>query len=276
MFTGIPSHTGALVAAFVLLSGTAILRGGAAAADSNQDDQFLALLDAQGIPALDNVPYLVDTAHKVCRVLDAGVPADRVVDAMVNYAYSVDPAERRYAPGRLARTEARFITAAVGAYCPYDQRKITHLVTNPASRWTDSTHRAANDVRNVVNSRDKLREPPATLVSLIGVLPSGQVQPTPPQIPPPPPPPPPVAHFQAPPKPVVAPPGPQHVTPPPPQQPPPPVVAPQPGPAAGGGGSGIDGSGSGGGLPAAPTLAPPPPPAPPAPAAGPGFVRLAP
>ena len=76
MFTGITSHSGALVTAIVVLTGTAILHGGTAAADSNQDDQFLALLDEEGIPALDGVPSLIDTAHKVCRTLNAGMPAD--------------------------------------------------------------------------------------------------------------------------------------------------------------------------------------------------------
>ena len=37
----------ALVTAIVVLSGAAIVRGGAAAADSNQDDQFLALLNKE-------------------------------------------------------------------------------------------------------------------------------------------------------------------------------------------------------------------------------------
>ncbi|WP_293345750.1 DUF732 domain-containing protein [Mycobacterium sp.] len=265
------------------MSGVAVLRGGAATADASQDDQFLALLDQEGIPALNNVSSLVDTAHKVCRALNAGIPADRVVDAMVDYAYSVDPAERGYAPGRLARTEARFIIASVGAFCPNDQSKVSRLVTDPASRWTDSTHRVTGDIRNAVNSRSDrsgIDEQHVVLTSLIGVVPDGQVaQPDPPQIPPPPPQ---SAHLQAPPPlPVVAPPRPQRVPPPPQQPPPPPVVAPEPGPAAGSGGSGIngggDGSGSaGGGLPAPPPAPPPPPPAAPAPHSSPGFVRLGP
>jgi Protein of unknown function (DUF732) len=274
-FAGSTSHAGGLVTAIVLLTGTAILRGGAAAADSTQDDQFLALLDNEGIPALENVPSLVDTAHKVCRVLDAGISADRIVDAMVDYAYSIDPAERRYAPGRLARTEARFIIAAVGAYCPYDGSEIASIVTDPASLWNGPTHRAADDIRNAVSSRGDLMgrpsQKPPELASVIGVVPSGQItQPDPPQVPPPPPP---VVHLQTPPRPAAAPPRPRQV-PPPPQQPPPPAVASQPGAASGKGGSGIAGGGdSGGGLAGGP---PPAPPAPPAPVAPPGYVRLAP
>ena len=105
-FTGISSHVGVVATAVVLLSGAAILRGGTAAADSNDDNQFLARLADEGIPAVEGVPSLVDTAHKVCGALDAGIPANRVVDAFVDNAVSNDPANRQYAPGRLARHSA--------------------------------------------------------------------------------------------------------------------------------------------------------------------------
>lgn len=305
--TGTISHAGVLATAIVLLSGAAVLRGGAASADSNEDDHFLALLDQEGIPALEGVPSLVDTAHKVCRALNAGIPADRVVEAMVDYAETNDPPERLFAPGRLARTEGRFITAAVGAYCPYDRSKIALIVTDPASRWTDPPHRIADDIRNAVNSRDDLPEPHfphggapavghsggyrsdvdvhgAALTAQIGPHPGGEItQPNPPQVPAPPPP---VAHLQTPPQPIAAPPRPQLAPPRPQQPPPPPAVAPRPGAAPGNGDSG---DGVGGGLPAEPAPAPPeapaPPPAPPAPPVpppappppmAPGFVRLAP
>ena len=162
-FTGITSHAGALVTAIVLLTGAAILRGGAAVADSNQDEQFLALLDKEGIPALNGVPSLIYAAHKVCRKLDAGMLADDLVEAMVNDAYGIDPPERLYAPGRLARTEARFITAAVGAYCPYDQSKIASIMANPAAGWNEPTQRVAPSTHNAVNSGGDLREPPPAL-----------------------------------------------------------------------------------------------------------------
>ena len=160
-FTGITTHAGALVTAIAVLTGAAILRGGAAVADSNQDEQFLALLDKEGIPALSGVPSLIYTAHKVCRKLDAGMLADDLVDAMVNDAYGIDPPERLYASGRLARTEARFITAAVEAYCPYDQSKIASIVANPAAGWNEPTQRVAT--HNAVNSGGDLREPPPGL-----------------------------------------------------------------------------------------------------------------
>jgi Protein of unknown function (DUF732) len=139
MFAGSTAYGGFLVAAIVVLTGAAILHGGSAAADPNQDDQFLALLDKQGIPAQEGVPSLIDTAHKVCRALDSGTPVGAVVDALVNYAYSVDHTDR----GRLTRTETRFVRAAVGAYCPYDQGKIASIMANPASGWNEPTYRVA-------------------------------------------------------------------------------------------------------------------------------------
>ncbi|BBY37659.1 hypothetical protein MMAN_17930 [Mycobacterium mantenii] len=284
MFTGITrstgitshGHLGALVTAVLVLTGAAILRGGAAAADPNQDDQFLALLDQEGIPALEGVPYLIDTAHKVCRAVDAGFSADAVVDAMVQFAYGHDPAERAYAPGRLARTEARFVTASVKAYCPYDRGKIASLITNPASARNAPTPPGAAYPHTAVTfampahrqgalvagrsdgDRSDFR---AALVSRHGVVPSGDItQPKPPDIPPPPP----VAHLRTPPRQIAAPPRPQQA-PPRPQQPAPAPLQPAPAPLQ---------------APPAPQQpVPPPPPPPPPPAAppmSPGFVRLAP
>jgi Protein of unknown function (DUF732) len=228
MFTGITAHAGSLVTAIVVLTGAAILYAGAAAADPNQDDQFVALLDKEGIPALEGVPSLIDTAHKVCHALDAGTPVNAVVDALVNYAYSVDQTDR----GRLARTETRFVRAAVGAYCPYDQGKIASIMANLAPGSNGPTHRVAAYMHNAVNSGSDLREPllaawqePTVLASLIGVLPGGVPPPNPPQIPVPPPP---TGQTLTPPLPIAAPPPPKRPPPPPqqvepaPQQPPPP------------------------------------------------------
>jgi hypothetical protein len=288
-FTGITSLVGIPVAAMVFLSG-------AATADPN-DDQFLAFLDDQGIPAMEGVPSLVDTAHKVCHALDTGMPANRVVDALVDYAVSNDPTQRQIAPGRLARTEGRFVVAAVRAYCPYDQSKLAVLITRPKAGWNDSTHRRADDVRPAGFTVRGI--PP---VSLIGIVPpAGIADPEPPVIPEPPP----LAHLQAPPQPIVTPPQPkrpplpeQQPAPPqqlpappeqlpsppqqpppppqqppppeqlpsPPQQPPPPPQQPPPPPQQ---------------LPSpppqqSPSSPPPPPPAPSTPSLAPGYVRLAP
>lgn len=254
MFIGTTGRSGVLITALALLTGAAILRGAAAAADPNQDDRFLALLDQEGIPALQGVPNLIETAHDVCRTLDAGMPAAGLVDAMVNNAFGIDPAEREYAPGRLARTEARFITAAVGAYCPYNQGKIASIRTNRTG-WNGSTRR-------------------------IVVVPSGEItDPNPPQIPTPPP----AAQIQAPRQPVAAPPPPKQPPPPaqkrppprqvaepPPQAPPAPAAGPQPGGAGGGsGGASGGGGGNGGGNTGGGGVGVQPDPSP-------GFVRLAP
>lgn len=255
MFIGTTGRSGALITALALLTGAAILRGAAAAADPNQDDRFLALLDQEGIPALQGVPNLIETAHDVCRTLDAGMPAAGLVDAMVNNAFGIDPAEREYAPGRLARTEARFITAAVGAYCPHNQGKIASIRANRTG-WNGSTRR-------------------------IVVVPSGEItDPNPPQIPTPPP----ASQIQAPRQPVAAPPPPKQPPPPaqkppppprqvaepPPQAPPPPAAGPQPGGAGGGsGGASGAGGGNGGGNTGGGGAGVQPDPSP-------GFVRLAP
>ncbi len=118
MFTGITTHAGSLTAATVALTGVAILHGGAASADPNADSQFLALLSQEGVPAISGVPDLIKTAHKVCGELDGGVPADTVVNELVNNANIITPGAD---PGRLRRTETRFVIASAGAYCPNHQ-----------------------------------------------------------------------------------------------------------------------------------------------------------
>ena len=118
MFTGITTHAGSLVTAIVVLTGAAILRGGAASADPNQDDQFLALLSQQGIPAVSGIPDLFKTAHDVCGELNSGVPTATVVDEFEDFANSVTPGAD---PGRVHRTAIRFVRASAGAYCPNHQ-----------------------------------------------------------------------------------------------------------------------------------------------------------
>ena len=118
MSTGIAIHAGSLVTAIGVLAGAAILCGGAAAADPNQDDQFLALLSSQGIPAVSGTSDLIKTAHEVCGQLDSGVPMGTVVSEWENFANTVTPG---YDPGRVHRTAIRFISAATGAYCPNHQ-----------------------------------------------------------------------------------------------------------------------------------------------------------
>jgi hypothetical protein len=115
VFSRITTHAGCLVTAIVVLISVAILRAGAAAADANQDNQFLALLSQEGIPPLSGVPALIDTAHQICGALAGGASPAALVKALVDNANAVTPGAD---PGRLARSESLFVKAAVGAYCP--------------------------------------------------------------------------------------------------------------------------------------------------------------
>ncbi|MDT5139061.1 MAG: hypothetical protein QOD58_3323 [Mycobacterium sp.] len=135
MFARITVSVGTLLFATLALTGAAILRSGAASADPSQDDRFLALLSQNDVPALSGVPSLIATAHQICRNLDAGMPADALVDALVDNANNVTPGADR---ARLARTEARFLVAAVEAYCPNNRGRAA--VTTPAG-WNTPRHR---------------------------------------------------------------------------------------------------------------------------------------
>lgn len=271
MFTGIASHAGALGAALVVLIGAAILHDGPAAADPNQDDRFLALLEKKEIPAVANVPRVIDAAHKVCRKLDGGMPVNDIVDGLRNDAYNIDPVMRLY-PVRLTTTMTRFISAAVEIYCPNHHSKMAFAMANFEPGSNEPTHRVAASTRSAVNSGSDLRasvsdmtimspgwrEPTgAMLASVLGAVRAGDpLIPNPPPIPVPPP----AAQTLIPPPPIVAPPPPR---PAPPQQPPPPppeVEPPAGVPQSGGAAGGGDG-------PVEPSPARPMPP---------GFIRLAP
>lgn len=117
------THAGLLVTAAMVLTGAAILRAGAAAGDTSQDSRFLALLSQENVPAVSGVPDLIKTAHQVCSELDGGVPANAVVDELVSYANTITPGAD---PGRLHRTQTRFLIASVGAYCPNHQVGFTN------------------------------------------------------------------------------------------------------------------------------------------------------
>lgn len=134
MFTRLAVSAGTVLTSMLALSGAAILGGGAASADSSQDDQFLALLNQKGVSALSGVPSLIATAHEICGNLDAGVSANALVDALVDNANNVTPGAER---GRLVRTEGRFLAAAVEAYCPNNLGRIGSV---PAG-WNNATHR---------------------------------------------------------------------------------------------------------------------------------------
>lgn len=198
MFTGIASHAGALGAALVVLIGAAILHDGPAAADPNQDDRFLALLEKKEIPAVANVPRVIDAAHKVCRKLDGGMPVNDIVDGLRNDAYNIDPVMRLY-PVRLTTTMTRFISAAVEIYCPNHHSKMAFAMANFEPGSNEPTHRVAASTRSAVNSGSDLRasvsdmtimspgwrEPTgAMLASVLGAVRAGDpLIPNPPPIP---------------------------------------------------------------------------------------------
>jgi hypothetical protein len=114
--TGITSVANALVSASVVLA-AAIISAGAAGADPSQQDQFVALLEQEQIPPIDNLPGLVARAHQICGELDGGTPVETVVDREMNFAFGDNPA-LRLRPDRVRRTAIRFITASVDVYCP--------------------------------------------------------------------------------------------------------------------------------------------------------------
>ncbi len=152
MITGTATRAGAVAIATVILFGAAILRGNSAAADPNQDDQFLAALDQNGIPALENAPSLIVTAHEVCSKLDGGMPADGVVESMTNFAVNNNSGLSRIPRDRLTRTFTRFVAAAVQAYCPTNQDKLASFRTSPTPGSNGTTHRAAAYSHNIVRT----------------------------------------------------------------------------------------------------------------------------
>jgi Protein of unknown function (DUF732) len=114
--TGITCLADALVGVSVVLT-AAIICAGAASADPSQQDQFLALLQQEQIPAIDNVPALVHQAHEICGELDGGASVETVVTDVMNRAYEDNPA-LHLLPARVRKTAVRFVIASVDVYCP--------------------------------------------------------------------------------------------------------------------------------------------------------------
>ena len=122
MRTGITSLADALVGVSVVLT-AAIICAGAAGADPSQEDQFLARLQQEQIPAIDNVPALVWHAHEICGELDGGASVETVVTELMNRSYADNPALYSV-PARVRRTAVRFVTASVDVYCPSHQGEL--------------------------------------------------------------------------------------------------------------------------------------------------------
>ena len=70
MRTGITNLPDALVSASVILTAAIICAGAARADPSQQQDQFVALLEQDQIPVIDNLPALVARAHQICDELE--------------------------------------------------------------------------------------------------------------------------------------------------------------------------------------------------------------
>ena len=114
--TGISSLANALVSASVMLT-AAVIYAGAASADPSQQDQFVALLEADQIPLIDNLPVLVARAHQICHELDSGASVYTVVDEEMKGMFDETPAYRQEA-ARVHRTAVRFIAVSAEVYCP--------------------------------------------------------------------------------------------------------------------------------------------------------------
>jgi hypothetical protein len=118
--TGITRFADALVSASVVLT-AAIICAGPASADPSQQDQFVALLEADQVPLIDNLPALVARAHQICGELDGGASVKTVVREEMNGIFEENPAYHQVS-GRVRRTAVRFVAVSTDVYCP------SHLV----------------------------------------------------------------------------------------------------------------------------------------------------
>lgn len=116
MSTGITGRAAALISTALALAATLICAP-VSSADPGQDQQFLNLLEEQQIPAMDDIPALINRAHAICTELDQGTPYQTIVGEEMDVAFAADPILHRV-PDRLERTAHKFITASVVAYCP--------------------------------------------------------------------------------------------------------------------------------------------------------------
>jgi Protein of unknown function (DUF732) len=109
----------AAVSVSVVLSAAIICAGAASADPSQQQDQFVALLEQEQIPPVDDgeVAGVVARAHQICGELNGGTPVGALLDDEMNRGYAENP-RLRLVPDRVRRTAIRFITASVDVYCP--------------------------------------------------------------------------------------------------------------------------------------------------------------
>jgi uncharacterized protein DUF732 len=116
---GITSLAEALVSALVVLCAAIPCAGAASADPSQQDqqDQFVALLEQDQVPLIDNLPSLVARAHQICKELNGGASVYTVVDEEMNGIFQENPALRSES-ARVHRTAIRFIAVSAEVYCP--------------------------------------------------------------------------------------------------------------------------------------------------------------
>jgi hypothetical protein len=95
----------------------AIICAGAASADPSQQDQFVALLEQDQIPPIDDLPALVARAHQICGELDGGASIETVVNEQMNAVFEENPAYHQIS-NRVRRTAIRFIAVSADVYCP--------------------------------------------------------------------------------------------------------------------------------------------------------------
>jgi hypothetical protein len=109
----------------VVLTAAIILAGVAGADPSQQQDQFLALLEQEQIPPTGDgeIPGVVARAHHICGELNGGTPVDAVVNEEMDRGYAENP-RLRLLSDRVRRTVIRFVTASVDVYCPRHQGEL--------------------------------------------------------------------------------------------------------------------------------------------------------
>src|SRR5882757_7047404 len=172
MFSGIIRQLPAAVTAVALLISAAVLPGGTAAADPDQDQKFFDLLGQKEIPPVDSANSLIETAHKACSKLDSGMSVGDLVNLIRNNGYNENPLTRLNPADRITRTINQFIIASVEAYCPYDSGKIASIAAYRAIPSGEPAYRVTAYAHDAVASRGLI------LASLVGTFPDGDIAPT--------------------------------------------------------------------------------------------------
>jgi hypothetical protein len=124
LVTAVRAGIARIAAASVVLTAT-VFFAGTAGADPSQQDQFLALLEQEQIPPINDgeVPGVVARAHYLCGQLNGGTPVDALINEEMERGYAENP-RLRLLSDRVRRTAIRFVTASVDVYCPRHQGEL--------------------------------------------------------------------------------------------------------------------------------------------------------